>query len=202
MAVEDEQRLLKAMEHLSDKEHHALEYFHANDHLPLSLDTAESMYQLYRAGKTCDDIRKMKPGFGLGQIVAAKVAGAWDMRLAEERDVLVEKLPGQVMHVQGEAVDFLTRLILVNHKMYGVAVDKFLETGDKAYLKDLPKGFGQIKEYRALLETLVKVTGQANHKVVEHRGEVKVNKSMSPDEAGGILDVIAVKVIKVDEGDK
>jgi hypothetical protein len=188
--------LEKAYQQLTPKEVAALQYFQKAKQAALSEETADKLYDLFRQGKTTDDIRKLNTSYGLGQIVAARLMYLWDARLAEERTELVNKLPGQVMQVQSEAIDFIARLLAVNHVLYNEKIDKYLQTKDPQYLEGLPTGFSQIKEYRALLESLTKVTGQSNRKVVEHRGSVSVNHEkqggLSPQEAGDILDVLVI----------
>lgn len=194
----DDDSLAKAMENLTEKELAAYNYFQLKKQYPIAEDRAEKFYGLFKNGKSCDDIRKLNPGFGLGQIVAARVTGQWDLHLDNERRVLLERLPSQVMHVQAESLDYMARMIAVNHKLYSEKLDRYLETGDKTYLKDLPKGFGEMKEYRALLETLIKATGQGNRKVIEHHGNVSVSHRgpVSSEEAGNILDVIAIPLLE------
>lgn len=199
MADENRQEvaLQRAVEALTPKEAHALRYFKTARQSEIAPSKAAEMYDLYLAGKNCDDIRRLNPGFSLGQIVHARIRDDWDLQREEHQQKLMSTAAPQVIQAQVETSLFLTDLLTAAVKLHWEAIERFLQTGDKTHLKGTPLENGaSMKQIREILDTLQSATGQDKRKVVEHRGGVTVNhgpRRVEPDEAAEVLEVLAIE---------
>lgn len=201
MPIDDEEEqtaLVKVIASLTEKERNALTQFQKTEGVPISDAKADELLEMFRFGKSCEQITRICRGLSLGQVVAARVFGKWDDRIDTETDAKLQGLPAQVRRVQTDSVEVLTRLLAIMNGVYNDTMDEYLATKNPALIRLLP----DTKEFRSILESLLKATGQDNKKVVEHRGTVAVTHAPAPvteDEAGQYLDDILLLPAKKSE---
>ncbi len=143
-----------------------------------SKELADDMYELFMRGLSCDEIRRRNPGLSLGQVVRARIQYGWDERLREYDDRLLANARAGAQRIGLESVEFISKLIAANHKLTLQHVERFLQSGN-------PDDLGAaavmtVKQYRELLDTLVKLTGQDTQRVkgevlhrVQHEGQAQ-----------------------------
>lgn len=198
MSDEDKEvRLARAVEALSPQEQYALVYSKENKQMEVSRDKADEMFDLFLNGKTCDEIRKLNKGIGLGQIVNCRVRDEWDARRDEHRRSLIEQVPPRVKDAQLIAADFLSDLLAASVLLHWDNIKKYLQDKNKAHLEGTPleKGvtFKQIKE---IVEMLRAVTGQENRKTVQVEGSVDVNQNQPTPVAANVSNVLETLAIE------
>lgn len=143
---------------------------------PIAASTQAQFYQLFLQGKSCEEIRRLNPGFQLGAIVAARVHGKWDRERDRHLSDLLVKTRQRVQQTTMETVDVLCDLLAAKNKLYRDKVLKFLQTGDEELIADLK--LGDIRGYKEVAEALMKITGQDQQKKVS--GTVNLNVSAAP----------------------
>jgi hypothetical protein len=164
------------LDYLSDAETYAYNYFVEHrgtsgpSSFPLAYSTQEGLFQLYLNGRSCEEIRKANPQFGLGQIVYSCVDGEWERRRKEHLDTLMDGVGGRVRQIAAEGANFTADLMSVTHILWQDSINKFMQTRDPEVLKEL--GVGSLRSYKDLIEMMIKLTGQDQKKsvsgVVEH----------------------------------
>ncbi len=188
-------QLSESIQALTAKEAHALKYFTQAKHLELSPQKAGELYELYANGKDCEEIRRLNPGLGLGQIVHARIRDDWDQKKNEHQQKLFENAAPRVMQVQLETSQYLADMLAAAVKLNWDKVKMYLQDGNTNHLKGTPLEEGvSIKKLTEIIATLQQVTGQDKKKVVEHRGGVTVSHSkskMTQDEAAALLEAMA-----------
>ncbi len=97
---EVDKRRSAAIALLSEREAQAYRYFIRAKKPELGLELSADLFQLYQQGKSCEDIRKLKPGLEFGSIVHARVRDNWDLQRDERQRQLVEKVPAMVQQTQ------------------------------------------------------------------------------------------------------
>ena len=169
----------------------------------LSYSLQEQLYNLYQAGKTCEEIQALNPRVTLGTIVRARVDNKWD----ERRDVYINalfqraRLQGQQMTM--ESVAFIGDLIAAFHKHDQAKLQRFVQTGDEEEMKNLLVLGQGLKAYKDVLGLLMLLTGQV--KPAPSSGPSSARdvtppsspKPLSPEEAALVL---AQSVGKGDDG--
>jgi hypothetical protein len=92
------------------------------------------------------------------QILEARVRDNWDEHRNLYLDSLFSNVVGRVNQVQAESVSFLADFLAVAHKMHGVKLRAYLQTGNEEDLGDFKvNGF---QTYKGALDALMKITGQ------------------------------------------
>ncbi len=196
-----ETKIATAIKALSPRELDAYRYFLRAKQSSIAEDAADRLYQLYLQGQSCEDIRRVAVGFSLGQVVAARIVGEWDSKVAGYRENLVANVPIQAEQTHLEAVDFLGNLLKATYMKYGDKIRKYLATGDEAHLIDVPLP-KSVREFGAVMDLFMKSTGQDKRRV-EVSGTLKVDHrngtatAVSSEEAAGILDALMADAIDV-----
>lgn len=115
------------------------------------------MFQLYLRGMSCEDIRQLT-GFGLGQVVEAKVRGQWDRRKTEYDASLLLDGAEAIKRSQLEAAllsaDMITAAATLNRKR----IAKYLMSHDEKDLGDL--SIGSLGALQKALEIMMTATRQ------------------------------------------
>ena len=153
----------QAIAKLPSREFDAYSYFCRTHTSPIAPSTQAQMFNLYLQGTDCEGIRKFTNGFTLGQIVAAKVIGQWDLRRQEHTDTLLNGVRARVQQIGLESIVFISDALAATHKHHGEKFKKYLLTGNEEDLGDAPVGYS-IKQYKDLLEMLMKATGMDKDK--------------------------------------
>jgi hypothetical protein len=200
-----ETALTLALKGLDQREMEAYRYVLKVKSAEIAEDTAERMYEMFLAGKTCEDIRKINKGYSLGQIVACRIKYGWDARVLKYQEMLQLTVPDRAIQTTLETVDFISKLLTVNQMRMSEAIDKYMLTRNEEDLKGviLVKNAKELKE---LVELLMKTTGQ-DKKRIEFSGKVNVVQaqtgavtSMSSADADAIArQLLGEKIIDVTE---
>jgi hypothetical protein len=151
----------KAYLGLIPEEIYALECFEkrfrtSSQYYPLADSVVEQLFALFLADRSLEEIRRLCPQYGLGQIVDAAVRGDWFRRRDEYRTELLQRSLGRAVQTQAEAIGFISDLILAQHQINKKAVLEAIQTGNG---EDLEKRFN-LRQYSGLIELLKQVTGQ------------------------------------------
>ena len=189
----EEKEKAHALSLLSERELQAYKYSVKNNQPALSSILADELYELFKQGRTCEEIRKSKPGLAYGAIVQARVKDLWDKRRQEHQTSLIQTVPQTVQQTQMESAGFIAKLLMASNKLMEGQIDAFLATGDKAHLKDTFLETLSIKQYRDLLATLAEATGQNQKKTVNHNVTFTPQKAPTAAEAHSILDAVVIE---------
>ncbi len=164
---------------LSARELNAYQFLVKSNQPKVSPSTSSGFFELFLNGKSCEEIMRLNKGFSLGQIVRCRVEDEWDERRDRHMAELLEGARATVQQRQMEGIVFLTDYMSAFHKLFGDKMKKYMQTGDVGEIQDLPFTF---KQYKDILELMMKLTGQENNKKVQ--GEV-VHKHVSAEPSQG-----------------
>jgi hypothetical protein len=192
MSDNEIQKAQSPYSYLTDRERFHLELYEQKGGPRISPTTQAQFYALFIHGKSCDDIAELNKGFPLGAIIKARVEGEWDRRLNEYRDSLFADVHVKLAQVETESIHFLADMLSAVHKQQGQKIQKYIQTGDEGELGDMK--ITSIKNYKEVLELLIKATGQDRHQTVEHKHQV------TPSQEG--TQVISVKTLTGASSDK
>ena len=184
-----ETKLATILKGLSEKELAAYKYFIRAKQPSVAEDKAEEMFQLYRRGSSCDEIRRLFKVYGLGQVVACRVAFEWDERALAEKRHVEETVPKTAVSTQLEMQEFLGTMLAASNKRFMDAMKLYIATGDESKLADfpLPKNMNDLQK---LVDMYMKVAGLDSKKVdVNVHGSVAhVPQKVKAEEAEAIVD--------------
>lgn len=170
-----ESALAKAERVLTPRELEAYRKYVADNKPPLAASTAANFFALYLQGHSCEEIAKLNSSFGLGIIVKARIDFDWDQQRLDHAKRLLDDIRQVVQTTQLEAVQFVAEGLAVYRKMAGEKFQKYLQSGKIEDLGDFQNM--TFKNYKDLLEMLLKLTGQEQPKkvqgFVEHRHTVE-----------------------------
>ena len=166
--------MVPAEEHLSPREAHALKIWRGTDKPPLAPSLNAKLFNLFLQGKTCEEIRRLNPQLGLGEIVAARLAGDWDARRDEHLDQLLTATSLRVQQATLETADFVCDILAVTARQHGDKLRRYLQNGDENELAGVLK-VDSMKQLKEAIEALQKLTGQDRQQVVKQTGTVTVN---------------------------
>jgi hypothetical protein len=171
---------------LTDREKVALEVYEQRGGARIAPATQAQFYSLFLRGKTCDEIADINKGFALGAIIKARVEGDWDRKLDEYRESLFKGVRERLQQIELESVGFLTDMLAAAHRQQGDKLKKYIQTGDESELGDMK--ISSIKNYKEVLELLIKATGQERQQTIEHRHHV----TASSKEEGNAIDITSL----------
>jgi len=144
---------------LSEREKAALSaYKRQPGQVRLSADAQAKMFALFLHGHSCEEIRSTNKQYALGQILMARLEGKWDERRTEHIEALYDSVRSRVQQSTMEAIGFVADQMAAVHKMYGDRARKYIQSGDPSDFDSY--GANDIKNYKVLIETLQKLTGQ------------------------------------------
>ncbi len=189
LASEKEVRLATILKNLPERELRAYRYFVDKSQASIADDKAEEFFALYQRGSSCEEIRRLFPQFGLGQVVALRVMNDWDSRRTTEVETIKREVPAKTATAQMETQEFLANLLHASNKRFNDALKLYIATGDAKYLTDakvpIPANF---KELDALVTLYMKISGTDTKRVeVTHTGGV-AHVVVKPEDAEGIMD--------------
>jgi hypothetical protein len=187
--------LTKEIVTLSDEERESY-LKHIEHKLPsLAPATSAKFFQLFLNGYSTVEISKMNPGFGLGMIVKNRIEAKWDEQRENHLQHLLDNVRQTTQKTQFEAIRFVSDGISVFQKLVGEKFKNYLQSSnidDLGEFKDI-----SFKQYKDLLELLLKLTGQENlssKKIsadITHRHMMEdlpeKSKPMSSSEAANLL---------------
>lgn len=162
-----------AQSHLNEKEQEIYKKAVEEGEPLLSLKPSSDLYNLFVQGIPISEIHKVNQNFSIGTIMRTRVEHEWDRRRSEYLDILYNGINEKVSQTQAETVSFTTDVLAAYHKMMGTKIKKYLQSGDEAELG--PFQLMSIKNYKDLVEIMLKTTGQNNSKQVKvtHEHELK-----------------------------
>lgn len=170
-----ESTLARAERVLTHQELEAYRKYVESGKPPLAPSTAANLFALFLQGHSMQEIARLNPAFGLGIIVRARIDNDWDRQRQDHIQHLLDGIRQVVQTTQLSAVQFVAEGMAAYQKMAGEKFQKYLQSGkieDLGEFKDM-----SLKQYRDLLELLLKLTGQEAPKkvqgVVEHRHTVE-----------------------------
>lgn len=169
---------------LTEREKFALDAYEQRGGARIAPVTQAQFYALFLHGKSCEEIADLNKGFPLGAIVKCRVEGDWDKKLDEYRESLFTGVRTRLEQVELESVSFLTDLLSAVHKQQGGKLKKYIQTGDEGELGDMR--ITSIKNYKEVLELLIKATGQDRQQTIEHRHQISAS---SNKEEGRTIDI-------------
>src|ERR1017187_5168512 len=150
---------------LTESEKYALDYFQKNyqkggaSTYPIAPSSQVQLYALYLQGRTLSEIRQLNhPSFSLGQIVYSAVENDWEGQRKEYLAGLMGKARERLQQIGCEAVAFMGDTLAAAHKQHGESLQKYIQSGNPADLGAF--GIGSIRQYKEVLELLLKASGQ------------------------------------------
>ncbi len=191
LASAKEVKLATILKSLPERELSAYRYFVNHNQPSIGDAKAEELFALYQRGSSCEEIRRLFPQFGLGQVVALRVMNDWDSRRTTEIETIQKEVPARVQTAQLETQEFLANLLHASNKRFNDALKLYIATGDPKHLTDakvpIPSSF---KELGMLIEMYMKVSGTDTKRVeVSVKGGVKHTvERVKPEEAESIMD--------------
>ncbi len=149
----------------------------------LGVDTSIRLFEMFLQGKSCEEIAQYNPGISIGSIIRARVEYGWDQKKLEYVDKLYAETADRLKQTALESVNFIGDMMAATHKFHGEKLRRYLASGN---VSDLPEEFtiSSVKEYKSLIETLLKISGAENKKEIKYSGEVKTKKEVSFPQAG------------------
>jgi hypothetical protein len=125
---------------------------------PLAPSLNAKLFQLFLQGKGTEEIRRLNPQLGLGEIVAARIEGRWDERREEHLDALLSNTSLRVQQVTLETADFVCDILAVANREHGDRLRRYLQSGDETELGDFR--VTTLAGFKTAIEMLQKLTGQ------------------------------------------
>lgn len=189
-----EDKLALVTAKLSKREHAAYEYMMKYNQPKIAPTRSAEMYQLFLHGKSCEEISRLNPGFSLGQIVRARVDEEWDDRRDRHLAELLENARSVVQQRQMESILLLTDYMGAFNKLFGDKLKKYISTGNVQDLDGIPFN---LKQYKEVLELMLKLTGQDKKEV---KGEVlhkHVSEQPIPAAPTGLTQEQAAQVLMI-----
>lgn len=155
----------------------------------LSPRQADSLYNMYKSGMTCESIIKLpgNEGLQLGMVLRARVDYRWDERRESEATAMMSRAKEGAELAQLEAIQFATQAIMATSQMMGDRVRKYLQTKNEEELGSFKNM--TIKQFRELLDMFMMLTGQDNKKQVF--GKI-IHEHVN--ESGTVLDGETIKI--------
>jgi hypothetical protein len=152
-----DEALARAVSRLSAREAYAYTIWKGTDKPLIGSTLNAQLFQLYINGKSTEEIRRLNPQLGLGEVVAAKVEGRWDDHKDDYLQKLNEGTAGRILQSTLETADFLCDALAVIRKKFGDRFQRYLQTGDEKELGDIKlENFTQLK---GVVESMQKLVG-------------------------------------------
>lgn len=156
---------------LSKAERLAYDSWCARSEPALSPQFQAQLFELFLNGSSCEEIVKLNPGLQLGSVVAARIRGNWDERRDEHLNKLLEGIRERVQQVTLETVEVMADTLAVANKMHAKKLKKYLQTGNPEDLKGIDFTPTSMRQYKDVVDLLMKLTGQDKQQKVS--GEIK-----------------------------
>jgi hypothetical protein len=120
----------------------------------LSPETNKRLFELYLNGMSIQDMLSLNPGLNLGLLLKARVDGRWDERRDAYLGELLGGVTGRVKQMAAEALGFMTLQLGVMHKKHGMAMKKFMQTGDPKDLQGSGLVPDSIRDQKTIIEAI------------------------------------------------
>jgi hypothetical protein len=189
-----EQARQSAIAKLTDKQVLAYNFFLESAQPALAPSLNAQLFELFLTGKDCDEIRRLNPAITLGQIVAARLQGDWDLRRDEYTDSLLDRTTERVRQSTLESALLVCDMLSVVNKEHGDAMRRYLQSGDT---KELPSfRINTMQGFKYAVEVLQKLSGQDRQQQVKVSGTVNHELGDEDDTVtatGSDLAILALK---------
>ena len=149
----------------SSREEAALRVHMRNKEPPLAPSAQAALFEGFLNGQSCEEMALLNRGWQLGAIVRACVEGDWHARKSQHLDSILHQVKSRVEQVQVESVLFTANLLAAANKKHGIALRKYLISGDEKDLDGL--AINSLKAYKEAVELLMKLTGQDTPKPIK-----------------------------------
>lgn len=192
------EKIVVVQDKLTPRERSAYEFLVKANQPRLSPTLSSQLYELFLAGKSCEEIVRLNPGISLGQVVRARVEDNWDERKERHTTQLMDGIRERVQHSTIENVAFLSDLLAATRKYYGDKIAKYLQTGNVDDLGATVNLIGSMKAFKETAELMMKMTGQESTKAeIIHRHTVDqpvpTETTLSEEQAAQILAIFDSK---------
>lgn len=189
-------------ERFSQRELKLLEEVKENGARPISVTLSAEMYHLFLEGYSCAEIAKLNPPLTESDLLYCRMRYKWD----DQKDLyaleLQRRVKEQFMKTKLESLQFLSNTLAASHKYHNQKLLKYLQSGkDEDKPENLING---TTSYKAIIETIAKLTGEDRIQKIESKSSVDVNiksdetKAISKELHSQILAELA-KTNKVDK---
>lgn len=101
----------------------------------IPLTVARSFYELFLTGSSIEEIQEINPSYPKESINFCRVAYDWDEGYHNTMISIQNRIASKVIKAQVEAAALYADTISVANKQHGLALKKYLQTGDESYLK-------------------------------------------------------------------
>lgn len=173
-----------------------LEHVEKEGARPIAPTLSAQMFALYLEGYSCSEIAKQNKPFSEGDILFCRKKFSWDDEKDRYAFDLQKQMRDKLVKTKFEAIEFLTNKLTVIHKAAREQTLRYMQTG-KA--EDLPKDWELTPSgYKAIFETIQKVTGEDRVSKQEIRSESTVTiegttptSALHPELQARMLDKLA-----------
>jgi hypothetical protein len=172
---------LAKLDLLDSEEREAYQEYLSKRKPPLAPSTSASFFQLFLQGHSTKEIARLNPAFGLGIIVQARIDNNWDKARDDHLNHLMLNIRQVTQQKQLGSIRFLVDAMSAFEKLAGEKFQRYVQTGDPSHLGEW-KSMG-IKQYKELVELILKLTGQDSNKKVSgdvvHRHVIEETPSIT-----------------------
>ena len=139
---------------------------------PLAPSVAESLYLLFRQGKTLHEIWDLNRKWSFGQVVHAAVEGHWALRRSTEAATAVPRAKERAVLAAAEGIELTADMMAALSRLHRDNIARFIQSGNP---EDLGPALSSttLAQLGKLAELLMKLTGQEQTKKVAVTGEVR-----------------------------
>jgi hypothetical protein len=146
--------------------------------LPISLPKRNGLFALFLNGKTLDEIWKLNPNLGFGQIVYTAIEDNWYVARQAHLDTMIQRSKIRAVQATAESLELAADIIAALRKEHGDNIAKYLHTGNLKDLGDSTSG-PLIRKLKDIGELLGKLTGGDQVRSLKFEGKVDHTGSLS-----------------------
>jgi hypothetical protein len=175
MSTDENSKNLPSIEEqrFSQRELKLLEEVKESGARPISATLAAEMYHLFLEGYSCGEIAKQNLPLTEGDVLYCRSRFKWD----DEKDLyafeLQRRVKEKLMKTKLESLEFLSNTLAASHKYHNQKLLKYLQSGkDEDKPENLISG---TTSYKAIIETIAKLTGEDRIQKIESKSSVDVN---------------------------
>lgn len=159
---------------------------------PISPTLSTEMLNLYMENYSCEKIAKVNKGFSETDVLYCRYKYGWDESRNQYAKQLQDMAVQKILKFKLEAIEFLTNMLSSLHKEEREKMLIYLQTGKE---EDKPKVWAtNISSYKAIIETIQKLTGESSVQKHEVKAEHKI--STSPELRDAITKEIQSSLLK------
>ena len=131
----------------------------------------QGLFCLYLNGKPLSEIAQLNSDHcNFGQVVHAAVEGDWFGHRKAYLNELLGNVRTRVQQVAAEGANFIADSLSAAHKEHGLALKRYLQTGDRKELGDF--AIQNAAQYSNAITMLLKLTGAENNRNINITGNI------------------------------